>query len=39
MSEALLRALQQRATLNALVRRFFAERDVLEVQTPILSSA
>ena len=39
MSEALLRALQQRATLNALVRRFFAERDVLEVETPILSVA
>ena len=39
VSEALLRALQQRATLNALVRRFFAERDVLEVETPILSVA
>ena len=39
MSEALLRALQQRAALNALVRRFFAERDVLEVETPILSVA
>ncbi|HBS64087.1 MAG TPA: EF-P lysine aminoacylase GenX [Stenotrophomonas sp.] len=39
MSEALLRALQQRAGLNALVRRFFAERDVLEVETPILSVA
>ncbi len=38
MSEALLRALQ-RAALNALVRRFFAERDVLEVETPILSVA
>ncbi|PSD48395.1 EF-P lysine aminoacylase GenX, partial [Stenotrophomonas maltophilia] len=31
--------LQQRAALNALVRRFFAERDVLEVETPILSVA
>lgn len=39
MSEALLRMLQQRAALNALVRRFFAERDVLEVETPILSVA
>jgi len=39
VSEALLRALQQRAALNALVRRFFAERDVLEVETPILSVA
>ncbi|HEL4297753.1 EF-P lysine aminoacylase EpmA [Stenotrophomonas sp. GD03930] len=39
MSAALLRTLQQRASLNALVRRFFAERDVLEVETPILSVA
>ncbi|MEN5003918.1 EF-P lysine aminoacylase EpmA [Stenotrophomonas indicatrix] len=39
MSEALLRSLQQRASLNALVRRFFAERGVLEVETPILSVA
>ena len=39
MSPALLHALQQRAALNALVRRFFAEREVLEVETPILSVA
>ena len=39
MSQALLHALRQRAALNALVRRFFAERDVLEVETPILSVA
>jgi lysyl-tRNA synthetase class 2 len=32
-------ALRQRAALNALIRRFFAERDVLEVETPILSEA
>jgi lysyl-tRNA synthetase class 2 len=32
-------ALRQRAALNALIRRFFAERDVLEVETPILSAA
>jgi lysyl-tRNA synthetase class 2 len=34
-----LEAIALRARLNALVRRFFAERDVLEVETPILSSA
>ncbi|MEG0184662.1 MAG: EF-P lysine aminoacylase EpmA [Stenotrophomonas sp.] len=39
MSAALLRNLQQRAALNALARRFFAERGVLEVETPILSVA
>ncbi|KAF1015608.1 MAG: Elongation factor P--(R)-beta-lysine ligase [Stenotrophomonas maltophilia] len=39
MSEALLQRLRQRAALNARVRRFFAERDVLEVETPILSVA
>ncbi|HEX4481734.1 MAG TPA: EF-P lysine aminoacylase EpmA [Rudaea sp.] len=31
-------ALQRRADLYALIRRFFAERDVLEVETPMLSS-
>jgi lysyl-tRNA synthetase class 2 len=34
-----IEALQQRARLNALIRGFFAERDVLEVETPILSAA
>jgi len=32
-------ALHLRARLNALIRRFFAERGVLEVETPILSAA
>ena len=32
-------ALEQRASLYALIRRFFAERGVLEVETPILSAA
>lgn len=32
-------ALQLRARLNALIRRFFAERGVTEVETPILSAA
>lgn len=36
---ALLHALRQRAALNAMVRRFFAQREVLEVETPILSAA
>lgn len=35
----MIAALRQRAALNALIRRFFAERDVLEVETPILSAA
>jgi len=32
-------ALELRASLYALIRRFFAERGVLEVETPILSAA
>ncbi len=35
----MIAALRQRAALNALIRTFFAERDVLEVETPILSEA
>lgn len=35
----MIAALRQRAALNALIRGFFAERDVLEVETPILSKA
>ncbi len=31
--------LRMRAALNAMVRLFFAERDVIEVETPILSQA
>ncbi|PZO09016.1 MAG: EF-P lysine aminoacylase GenX [Lysobacteraceae bacterium] len=34
-----LKALRLRADLYALVRRFFAERGVLEVETPVLSCA
>ena len=34
-----LEALRLRAALNALARLYFAERDVLEVETPILSEA
>ena len=36
---ASLDAIRLRARLNALVRGFFAERDVLEVETPVLSMA
>lgn len=36
---ATLAALEMRARLYALIRRFFAERDVLEVETPVLSVA
>lgn len=35
----MIAALRRRAALNALIRAFFAERDVLEVETPILSEA
>jgi len=34
-----LKALRLRAELYALLRRFFAERGVLEVETPVLSRA
>ena len=35
----MIEALRQRARLNALIRDFFARRNVLEVETPILSTA
>ncbi len=35
----MIEALQRRARLNALIRAFFAERGVLEVETPIMSMA
>ncbi len=35
----LRRAIELRAQLNALIRRFFADRGVVEVETPILSQA
>ena len=39
MSHALVDRLQWRARLYALIRAFFVEREVLEVETPILSAA
>ena len=36
---ASIEAMQLRARLNTLIRRFFLERGVLEVETPILSAA
>ena len=39
MSGDPLQALRRRAALNALIRRFFETRGVLEVETPILSAA
>ncbi len=35
----MIAALHQRSRLNALIREFFAQRQVLEVETPILSAA
>lgn len=35
----MIEALRRRARLNALIREFFAQRDVLEVETPIMSAA
>jgi len=34
-----IEALRRRARLNAMIREFFARRDVLEVETPIMSAA
>ena len=39
MTQLRLDAIRLRAALNALFRLYFAERDVLEVETPILSEA
>ena len=39
MNSSSLDAIRLRAALNALFRLYFAERDVLEVETPILSEA
>jgi len=39
LSEEKLSALRLRARVNAAIRGFFAERGVLEVETPILSTA
>ncbi|HEX7801315.1 MAG TPA: EF-P lysine aminoacylase EpmA [Pseudoxanthomonas sp.] len=39
MTASRLDALRLRAAVNALFRLYFAERDVLEVETPILSEA
>lgn len=39
MTKQQLLAIQQRAFLYRQIRRFFAEKQVLEVETPILSSA
>lgn len=36
---ATLEALQQRAHITALVRRFFADRQVLEVSTPVMGNS
>lgn len=38
-AESSFAALRLRAQLYALIRHFFAERDVLEVETPVLSAA
>ena len=35
----MIEALRRRARLNAMIREFFARRDVLEVETPIMSAA